>query len=59
METFGWKSDELPVATRVWERLISLPIFPGMREDEIVHVVDTLRSLCRQRRAARLGAARS
>jgi dTDP-4-amino-4,6-dideoxygalactose transaminase len=58
-ETFGWKSEELPVATRVWERLISLPIFPGMREDEIEHVVETVRTLCRQRRAAGLGAVRS
>ena len=31
----------LPVATAVWERLVSLPIFPGMREEEIEHVVET------------------
>ena len=60
METFGWKGEDLPVATRVWERLISLPLFPGMRDDEIGHVVETVRSLCRNRRAApRVGAARS
>ena len=34
-ETFGWRPEDLPAATAVWERLISLPIFPGMREEEI------------------------
>ena len=29
-ETFGWRADgACPTATRTWERLISLPIFPG------------------------------
>ncbi|HEY4760576.1 MAG TPA: DegT/DnrJ/EryC1/StrS family aminotransferase, partial [Thermoguttaceae bacterium] len=45
-DTFGWKSEHLPVASSVWERLISLPIFPGMREDEQKHVVQVVRQLC-------------
>src|SRR5262249_22953823 len=28
--TFHWQPKEFPVATSTWERLISLPIFPGM-----------------------------
>ncbi len=47
-ETFGWRADDLPVATRVWERLVSLPIFPRMREEEIARVVETVRTLCRE-----------
>jgi perosamine synthetase len=59
-ETFGWKSRDLPAATREWERLVSLPIFPAMRDDEIGHVVETVRALCRRHRAARrAGAAKS
>ena len=59
LETFGWKGEDLPVATRVWERLISLPLFPGMRDDEIGHVVETVRELCRSHRAAaRVGVAK-
>jgi dTDP-4-amino-4,6-dideoxygalactose transaminase len=59
-ETFGWKSEDLPAATRVWERLISLPLFPTMTDAEIAHVVDTVRALCRTHRAAsRAGAANS
>jgi len=44
-ETFGWRSTDLPVATEVWERLISLPLFPGMREEEIRHVIETVQSV--------------
>jgi len=45
-ETFGWRPGDLPVATDVWERLISLPLFPGMRPEEVAHVVETVRSQC-------------
>jgi perosamine synthetase len=52
-ETFGWRPEDLPVSTAVWERLISLPLFPGMREEEVGHVIDAVRSLCaRHRRPA-------
>jgi perosamine synthetase len=45
-ENFGWKPEHLPAASKVWDRLISLPIFPGMREDEQQHVVQVVRQLC-------------
>jgi len=45
-ETFGWQPDHLPVASRQWERLVSLPLFPGMREDEQEHVIHVVRQLC-------------
>jgi perosamine synthetase len=44
--TFGWRPEDLPVATSVWERLISLPIFPSMREDEIEYVIGTVKQTC-------------
>jgi len=47
-QTFGWQAEDFPVATSVWERLISLPIFPGMQEHEMNHVVETIRELCRR-----------
>ncbi len=49
-QTFGWRPDDLPAATAVFDRLVSLPIFPGMREEEIAGVVDTVRGLCRENR---------
>jgi dTDP-4-amino-4,6-dideoxygalactose transaminase len=47
-ETFGWRPSDLPVATAVWQRLVSLPIFPGMREGEIHYVIETVEELCKQ-----------
>jgi perosamine synthetase len=44
--TFGWRSDDLPVATTVWQRLISLPLFPGMDDSEVEHVVDSVADIC-------------
>lgn len=45
-ETFGWRPADLPSATEVWQRLVSLPIFPGMSEDEIHYVIETIEGLC-------------
>ena len=47
-EMFGWHPDLLPVASREWPRQISLPLFPGMRDDEQQRVVETVRSLCQR-----------
>jgi dTDP-4-amino-4,6-dideoxygalactose transaminase len=46
-KTFGWKRTDLSVATALWPRLVSLPIFPGMSGSEVEHVVGTVRNLCR------------
>jgi dTDP-4-amino-4,6-dideoxygalactose transaminase len=43
---FGWTASDCPVASSVWTNLVSLPIFPGMSEDEIEHVVDTVKAIC-------------
>jgi perosamine synthetase len=45
-EKFGWRPEDLPNATEVWLRLVSLPIFPGMTVEEIDHVIDSVRELC-------------
>ena len=47
-KTFGWRARDFPVATAQWKRLISLPIFPGMREDEIEHVIRTVKRICKR-----------
>lgn len=47
-DSLGWSPDDLPTASAVWERLISLPIFPGMKKDELAHVVRTLKNICTQ-----------
>jgi perosamine synthetase len=45
-ETFGWPPDDFPVATSLWESLISLPIFPRMMEDEVMYVIQTIKRIC-------------
>lgn len=45
-QALGYRAKHFPVATAEWKRLISLPIFPGMRDDEVDHVVTTLKRLC-------------
>jgi dTDP-4-amino-4,6-dideoxygalactose transaminase len=52
-KTFGWRGADLPAATALWPRLVSLPIFPGMREDEIETVVRAVVELCRRHRVGR------
>jgi len=46
LERFGWSAEDLPVASTVWKRLISLPIFPGMHDAEMDHVMRTVKRLC-------------
>lgn len=48
-ETFAWRPEQLPVATRQWPRLVSLPLFPGMRREEQEHVVAVVRRVCADR----------
>jgi len=45
-QEFGWRPGDFPAATAMWRRLISLPIFSGMREDEIDHVINTVKEVC-------------
>lgn len=46
VKTFDWKPDHLPVASKCWERLISLPLFPDMSEEEVQYVVQVVQDLC-------------
>ncbi|HTM56329.1 MAG TPA: DegT/DnrJ/EryC1/StrS family aminotransferase [Pirellulales bacterium] len=46
----GWPADLLPTATRVWERLVSLPLFPDMTPEERARVVEVVRALCTRHR---------
>lgn len=43
--TYGYEPEAYPVAARLSREIISLPIFPGMTNDEINYVADTLKSI--------------
>jgi dTDP-4-amino-4,6-dideoxygalactose transaminase len=47
-QEYGWRPEQLPVATSVWPRLISLPLYPSMTDAEFDHVVSSVTALCRK-----------
>lgn len=52
-DRFGYRPEHLPVATAEWQRLVSLPIFPGMGTASIERVAATVRALARHHRRDR------
>ena len=42
-ETYGYGAADLPNATAAFERIVSLPIFPDMADDDIEDVIDAVR----------------
>jgi dTDP-4-amino-4,6-dideoxygalactose transaminase len=58
-EQFGWTADLLPAASRLWPRLVSLPLFPDMRPEEQSHVIEVVRQLCGRFRVVAAGVAAS
>lgn len=40
----AYASDALPVTERLWQTIITLPLFPGLTEDEVAQVVEGVRS---------------
>ena len=49
-DTFGYKPCDFPNASAVFERIISLPIFPGMSDEQIERVIESVRSIAREHR---------
>ena len=50
-DTLGYRSEDFPVATAAYERIISLPIYPKMTEADVNHVIESVRNLiCEYRR---------
>jgi dTDP-4-amino-4,6-dideoxygalactose transaminase len=41
-DKYGLMPDDFPVATREFERLISLPIYPQMINEDVDHVVEAV-----------------
>ena len=44
-DTFGYTPDDFPNATRAYERIISLPIYPRMTNEDITHVIDAVKDV--------------
>lgn len=59
-DTFGWQPGQCPVASTVWERLVSLPLFPDLSPADVGRVVSAVTAVCRAHRRpapARVGPA--
>lgn len=41
---FGWKNGDFPCAERYYNRCISLPMYPGLTDEEQKYVIDRIRS---------------
>ena len=44
----GWRIEDFPGARRYYERTLSLPLFPGMRDSDVDRVVESLRQTLRE-----------
>lgn len=44
-ETWGYRPEDLPMATAVYERTVSLPLYPKMNESDVHRVIGILRDL--------------
>lgn len=44
-ESFGYKEGDFPVAEDIGQRTISLPLYPGLKDEEVSYVTDTLKSI--------------
>jgi perosamine synthetase len=51
-ETFGWTRADFPAASRVWERLVSLPLYPDLDDASQDRVIGAIEALCRRHAAA-------
>jgi len=51
-ETFGYQPDDLPVARSVYDRIVSLPIYPRMSDDDVEYVIDNVKRIVTQNRKA-------
>jgi dTDP-4-amino-4,6-dideoxygalactose transaminase len=49
-ETFGYRPEDFPTARAVFERIISLPLYPKMPQANVQRVIETVRTLVRRYR---------
>lgn len=47
---FGYEPSDFPTASAMFERILSLPIYPSMTKTDIQHVIEAVRTLCQRYR---------
>ncbi|MDA1038734.1 MAG: DegT/DnrJ/EryC1/StrS family aminotransferase [Planctomycetota bacterium] len=46
--SFGWRPEHLPIASAIWERLLSLPLSPAMTDEDVDYVVQAVTAACNE-----------
>lgn len=49
-DTFGYLPNDFPNASSVFERIVSLPIYPKMTEGDVERVIAAVHTICKQHR---------
>jgi perosamine synthetase len=49
-DTFGYKPEDFPIANSVFDRIISLPIYPAMSEQSVQRVIDAVNEVVEKNR---------
>ena len=49
-DTFGYRPDDFPMASRVFQRVLSLPLYSRMTDEDVTRVVEIVRSLVKENR---------
>ena len=49
-ETFGYQPHDFPVASRVFQRVLSLPLYSKMTEADVARVIEIVRNLVKENR---------
>jgi perosamine synthetase len=47
---YGYRTGDFPVAEDVYSRCLSLPIFPAMSDDDVAHVIESVRAVTKENR---------
>ena len=45
-DRYGFQPDDFPVAMEVYQRAVSLPIYPAMSDDDVDRVIEAVRAVC-------------
>ncbi len=49
-QTYSFEPSDYPVANALWPRLVSLPIFPSMTDEEVEYVAEAVKRICAEKR---------
>jgi dTDP-4-amino-4,6-dideoxygalactose transaminase len=47
-DKYGWKPEDFPVAYQEYQRLVSLPLHPGLQNEEVLDVIAAVSNICEE-----------